>query len=511
MALVIGLGCLPLGLVFLFQQWHRPAYRFFPLALLAGGWLLRRGWRSLTQELAAGSGLVAGALLGGALLVLAVSTLLWLPLGGAVAALLALWGLIWWRGGGPLLRALLPGLLLWLTLVPVPLAGESRLLTWLGRKLVGGASRLLYELDVSHFISADAVELPRLRLSLAEVCAPLNVLPGLLALSLFYMLWRRRSAGRTLLAMVAMAGFVVLAMAATVIAGVKISLAHQFDVFAGTRGGLLGLGMVLVCAVLLASFDQLLEVLLAPIAPTEEPGDPSLIREVTGPPLCPRGRATAWALGLAGAFALVGSAALPLGGLFYSHLRDMNRPPRANVVAQAVFSLPPTLGQWQQVAAPPVYVPDLKTNAAVVRTWYFESPELGAAVALEYPLRGCADPADQYALGGWTVWQRTVHPVELKGVPPALELDMQKDWFQVGTLWVGWLDGGGQWLVPAQAGPGLVERFKPKVAAPVLARLQVLGAGREDLSPEGKLRVAELFQAARGQLDQQYLSQLEKR
>ena len=85
---------------------------------------------------------------------------------------------------------------------------------------------------------------------------------------------------------------------------------------------------------------------------------------------------------------------------------------------------------------------------------------------------------------------------------------MQRNWVQVGVLWVGACDEAGRWQPMPGRKPVLFERFKPRVSEPVAARIQLLSCGREAMTAEDRSKVAELFQVVGRDLSTQIKSQL---
>lgn len=507
-ALLIGIGCLPLLLAFFWNLWSKPAFRFYPVAVIAGLWLLRRGWRTLHDDLRPGSGRMVIGWLGLAFAALLVSTLLWTPWGGAVGTLLAVAGLIWWLGGWGLFRALLPGLLMLAIVVRPPLGVGTSVLETLGTKLLKAASRMLYEMSVPHYISGTAIELPSLKLSFSEITALTNIIPSVIAFSLLYALWRRRSVVRVVLGLLVVPAFPVLLVSAAIIAGIRLSLADHFDVFAGMRGVAIQAGIFLVSAGLVVSFDEFLTFLFAPVLRSRSRPSQVVVREVSGPKLFPTSVGSQRATVLGTAFAVVGVVELVLGGLFYARMMGLNAPLLSRLTPQSSFSLPTQIGQWKQADSAPIFLPDLPTEPTQLRVWYFEAADLAVAVTLDYPQRGFVNPVSQYQSLGWTVWRQTPRGGSAADTPSGMEAEMQRNWVQVGVLWVGACDESGRWQPMPGTKPVLFERFKPRVSEPVAARIQLLSCGREAMTAEDRSKVAELFQVVGRDLSTQIKSQL---
>ena len=507
-ALLIGVGCLPLLLAFLWNLWSKPAFRFYPVALIAGLWLMRRGWRTLHEDLRPGSSRMVLGWLGFAFAALLVSTLLWTPWGGAVATLLALAGLIWWLGGWGLFRTLLPGLLMLAIVVRPPLGVGMSLLETFGTKLLKAASRMLYEMSVPHYISGTAIELPGLKLGFPEITALTNIIPSVIAFSLLYALWRRRSVVRVVLGLLVAPAFPVLLVSAAIIAGIRLSLADHFDVFAGMRGVAIQAGIFLVSAGLVVSFDEFLTFLFAPVLRSRSRPSQVVVREVSGPKLFPASVGSQRATVLGTAFAVVGVVELVLGGLFYARMMGLNAPLLSRLTPQSSFSLPTQIGQWKQADSAPIFLPDLPAEPTQLRVWYFEAADLAVAVTLDYPQRGFVNPVSQYQSLGWTVWRQTPRGGSAADTPSGMEAEMQRNWVQVGVLWVGACDEAGRWQPMPGRKPVLFERFKPRVSEPVAARIQLLSCGREAMTAEDRSKVAELFQVVGRDLSTQIKSQL---
>ena len=120
-------GQLPLLTKFFADLWPRPQYQFFPVALIAAGYVFWDRLRDVPADrLARGSWRLTGALLALSWLVL-TGGLLYLRWMAPVSALLLLAAAAWWLGGRTLARAALPAGLLLLVMIPPPAHMDDRI------------------------------------------------------------------------------------------------------------------------------------------------------------------------------------------------------------------------------------------------------------------------------------------------------------------------------------------------------------------------------------------------
>src|SRR5204862_2406378 len=113
----------------------------------------------------------------------------WSPWLGSLAAMIGLVGVIWLLGGQKLLRCMSPALLLVLTIIPPPLALDTRFAEQLRVLAVNWSSHLLDLLGVTHSQSGNIIELPGQKLLVEEACSRINSVLVTMAGCLFYMLW----------------------------------------------------------------------------------------------------------------------------------------------------------------------------------------------------------------------------------------------------------------------------------------------------------------------------------
>lgn len=510
-ALLIGLGCLPLPGLALVMSWSHPGYQFLTVGWLAAGWLMRRNWRELPEDLVPGTRVGSAILLGMAGFLAGLSTLLWSPWGGVLSAGLAVVGLAWWAGAWPAVRALLPGLVLALLCTPPPLGLDEMALDWLGVKTVSVASRLLMAMSVPHFVSLLSLEAPGLVLPLPSVRGLAHALPAVVAWAWGCAVWWRRPVWRGVLGVGAGAAFAVLAAVAATVFAVQGSVGARVDLFAGARGWLLVGGVAVVAGLLVASFDQLLQFVVAPVMVPEASPELGRTRMGAGPRLWQReaprgmGRWGAWA------FALLGLAQLPLTGLFLWHEFSEPSPLVSRLPASLIFQAPEPPQGWTQVAAPPPFFPPVPTNAATREIWYFARGDCYAAVTAEYPVRSTADFTQVFENADWRVVESRTRgggPAE----PPVWTYGlMQKGWLQVCGYWVGVLEENGRWTRAPVSRFSLLAPFRPRIQGAPALRVVAIAVGREPLDDTQREASGELFQALRAELGRQFTAGMRPR
>ncbi len=274
LGLLFALGYGPLLTLFFINLWGRPHYQFFPLAMAGAGFL---AWTRLTEAprpFDPGRPLITFLLVAASWFCLMGATVLWSPWLGGIAAFIGLAGFLWWRGGKPLLRSMLPALLLVLTIIPPPLAADTRLVEQLRVLAVRWSSRLLDVLGVTHALSGNVIELPGQKLLVDEACSGINSVLITLAACLFYGLWRRRSAIHILVCLTSTLSFVLLGNLARITLGAWLRFRYNIDILSGWRHELTGLVLFVGYLAMILSMDQLLVFLTSPTRRHRQPAGP---------------------------------------------------------------------------------------------------------------------------------------------------------------------------------------------------------------------------------------------
>ena len=499
---VAALACAPLVVTYFFNLWEKPYYRFFPLALLGAGWLAWRGWRSAPEPAVPGTRWIVLTLAGVALALLAAGAGLWVPWLGVAALLCVLLGAVWAHGGWRLARPLLPALVLSLTVLTPPFGWDESVMNRLQAWVMSGAGRMLYSLQVPHLVGWWSVELAGRKIPLKELFAGLNLLPGLLAVCLFYLLWQRRQPVLVVLTLATVLAFTMPAEVTRVAFGLRASDALGLDRFTNWRNTATAWGMGGLLLVLMLSLDQLLlfltdlsqmrrwrtrtaaEEAAAPTtAPTPVPSAP-----VAGAALSPR---LTW--GLVWVSALLALTQLGTGWNYYRHRVVAEAPPAAGALAEVPFELPNTLGEWRRAEGTNYMAAIALTSGAKSQRWFYQKGELSLVLAVDYPWRGVVNPVPAYREADWRVTAENAGATEPNAILPGGMAEMAFDPVLKSVLWYGAVTAQGQWLRPAA----------PLPEKPLSYRVQGLLLVGRKIEPADRKEANEVFEQARTQWSRQ--------
>lgn len=494
-----ALGCAPLVVTYFFNLWEKPYYRFFPLALLGAGWLAWRGWRSAPPPVP-GARWVVLTLAGVALALLAAGAGLWVPWLGVAALLCVLLGAVWAHGGWRLARPLLPALVLSLTVLTPPFGWDEAVMNRLQAWVMSGAGRMLYSLQVPHLLGWWSVELAGRKVPLKELFAGLNLLPGLLAVCLFYLLGQRRQAAVVVLTLATVFAFAMPGEVMRVAFGLRASDALGLDRFTNWRNTATAWGLGGLLLVLMLSVDQLLVFLTdlsqmrrwrtrptadgAPVpAPAPEPTAP-----VAGAALSPR---LAW--GLVWVSALLGLTQMGTGWNHYQHRVVAEGPPAAGALAEVRFELPEAFGEWKRAEVTNYMAAIALTPGAKSQRWFYQKGELSLVLAVDYPWRGVVSPVPAYREADWRLTAENSGGTELSAILPGGRAEMAFDPVLKSVLWYGAVTAQGQWLRPAV----------PLPEKPLSYRVQGLLLVGRKIEPADRKEANEVFEQARAQWSRQ--------
>jgi len=243
--------------------WQKDHYQFFPLLLAGTGWVLWTRWQSSSLGGSQRELHLAPLLLG--FVVLCAAVLLFSPWLAAVAAILTVGGVLYGLAGGDRWREWLPAwALLWL-LVPAPLGRDKDLILRLQSVASRASSATLDILGVRHLVEGHVLELPGQRLFVEEACSGVNSLFVLLAATALFIVATRRPVMWTGLLL---ASSVFWAGSANVGRVVTVAVAQSWwniDLTSGFGHEVLGITVVGIALLLLASTDRLLAFLLGQI------------------------------------------------------------------------------------------------------------------------------------------------------------------------------------------------------------------------------------------------------
>jgi exosortase len=514
---LLAFGFAPLLLQFFANLWSRPYYQFFPMALAGAGFLAWSRLKELPRPFASGHVAMTTVLMGTSFGILFVAMALWSPWLASLAAVLCLVGVAWCLGGRPVLRALVPALVMVLTIIPPPLSLDARFMLYLRGLAVHGSSRVLDALGVVHFLSGNVIELPQQKLLVEEACSGINSVLLTLAVCLFYLMWRRRSVMRILICLPCALSGVLIGNVFRITIGAWLKYHHVVDILTGWRHELLGLMLVVLYLVLIVSLDQWLDFLSAPMwKKGATPGTPPIpvpVIPVTEPVREPARLSPHWARVACCVFALLGVAELGRGWLHYHHQKmAFVMSSQSALRAGAVFSLPEHLGDWRRLdSAVPGH--DVETQGISSKIWHYQKGQTVAAVALDYPFRGYHDVTICYTLQGWHITRQERQTGDgTSSSPPLMAVEMDKEPVSHGSLWFSTVDEQGHWMEIPVVEKNFLERFDLVSGfgfVPTSYRVQVLVTGYGPLPPEEREAARQLFEAARKLLAQQLFDQLQ--
>jgi exosortase len=511
--LLVAFGYAPLLALFFLNLWSRPHYQFFPLALVGALFLAWIRRQDAPRPLQPGQPVVTVLLLGTSFACLAIATAVWSPWLGSIAALIGLAGIVWWLGGYGFFKSMLPALLLLLVIIPPPLNADTRLVQHLRVKAVAWSSRLLDLLEVTHSLSGNVIELPRQNLLVDEACSGINSVLIMLASSLFYGLWRRRSAIHILLCLLSSLAFVLLGNMARITLGAWLKFRFGLDTLSGRTHEATGLLLLFGYLVLILSMDQLLVFLTSPVwrrRPAEAKCLPAAA--TLEPRRVPAHPSAFWGQAVGCAFALLGILELGRGWVHYYHTEAPAGPPKSGLREGATFALPEQIGDWKRLNTEVPALQKVETMGVFSQIWHYRRGETLASVAIDYPFSDYHDVTLCYTLRGWDLQERLVQAGQItNAIPPFAEVRMVNHLGLHGALWVCGVDEHGRWLPGPDPNPSLKESFleRFKTDRPVTYQMQVLVTGFNPLRPAERVQAQQLFQESRGQLWRQLAAQLQ--
>lgn len=265
MSALVMAAHLPLLAVHLRNLWLRQHYQFFPLMLLAIGWMI---WQRLPSRDAprtrSGTWLENLMVLVGSTLML-TAFLLFTPWLGALAALVTAGGILRRLAGPVAWRQVWPYWAMAWIILPPPFALDIRLTQALQRFTAWCSSAILDMFGIKHLMEGTVLDFPGRSLLVEEACSGIQSLFTLLACTLFYVVYKRRG---IFVSLVLLASAVLWASLANILRVVTVALAYDrlgSDLATGWRHELLGFVVFGLAVALLASTDALLYFLFGPI------------------------------------------------------------------------------------------------------------------------------------------------------------------------------------------------------------------------------------------------------
>ncbi len=437
--------------------WLRPHYQFFPLAILAAGWLGITRYRSLgrlspgqTEPATIGLTLALGILCGA----IALDS----PWLAAVSLPILLSSLSYAAGGWTLLRAMLPALVMLGVLVPPPFELDRSLVLWLQRQTTTWSSTLLDLIGVTHLIAGNVVELPGQRLLVDEACSGVNSLFVIVACTLFVIFAERRPLVWALLLLTAAIGWVLLANVLRVFLLTLLKGRYQIDLTTGWKHDVFGFLLFGIALLLIWSTDRFLRFLFSPIDESllaPESAIPSSAKKVLidrKPTTFPDGIGllTSWGLMLPALLLAV----LQVDILLADGMVAPNLSPAKSLDQLSGATLPKEWGRWKQVEFETRTRNPGSYFGEVSKTWMYELGRNTAAYSVDYPFPAWHDLTRCYTSQGWVITQEEVHPPEDNRLG-FVEVVMNRPGYREGYLIFSQFDRHGEPLHCRLSGAGL--------------------------------------------------------
>ncbi len=500
-----ALGFTPLLWVFFCLSWHRPAYQFFPLALVAAAMLAWRAVKQTGKTVASGNLWITRLLALATGVVCLLANILWSPWLGYIAFLLGMAAALWELGGKPLLKAFAPAGLMLLTILPPPLGWDQTLTLWLRSVAVDTSSALLDWLRVTHVQDGNTIQLPGKTLLMEEACSGINSFILCNAFCLFWVLWQRRPLGWLLPALPATSLFVMLGNVIRITGGAMGFYYWQVNLLSGWQHETFGLLLLLVYCSLILSWDQLLVFL------TQSASSPSAVQGGKASPPVAMPLPDRLDSGPVFGFKFAGTFFVVMGiGFFATHLFGGGRHglaalPNFSSPRELKLSLPSSLAGWQRINSNAGDQALVKTLGVHSISWRFQREGIEAVVAVDYPLDGFHNVKHCYINNGWRAMaeEELFLPQSHEDLH-AIKLTLEQS-IRHAVVYHSVMDERGAWLSAPKA---VASRF----TAPPQAgyRVQLITGGYSPLSGAAAAASQELFFQARQTLVPQLVGQLGK-
>jgi exosortase len=504
---LLVLGQLPLLVKFLEDLWTRPEYQFFPVAIAAAGYIAWERFRDAPSRVfARGSLPITLALLAASWIILS-GGLLYVRWMAPVSAWLILAAVVWWAGGWKLTRLLMPGFVLLLVCIPPPGHYDELLGNHLRELAVRASGRILDFAWVPHIVSGTVIEIPGHRLLVEEACSGMNSLMSVLAFTLLYGFWQRRTPRMIAILALAAAGFVICTNVVRITAGAILVHFWHIDILSGAAHEMLGVLLFAVGLGLVISFDQFLMMVVPARQQSNAPEADTGAR--SNPPANAPNSKKAWIIWwtAAVAFAVLG---------IVLQIRVGHAWAASHLSGDARFTLPTELAGWQRVEEEGTLNGRPETLGRKSQFWVYRFGDLTAGVAMDYPFTGFHDATICYASSGWNI-QSSGGVIPANGAGEMYyAVRMSKPPMMLGQLLFAQFDERGHTPRQTATAQGNLSHLKfalllsrEKAAAPPTYQIQTLLLGAAPLSAEQQTRVKQLFLAARHELAAQLVQRVE--
>lgn len=501
--ILLAFGFAPLVIIFLLDLWRQPEYQFFPEAVAAAAYFAWTRNREVSRPLVSGQPVLTVFLMAASLAILLLGLAIWSPWLGAVSSLMAGVGVAWWFGGWAMLRAMTPAFVMLAVIIPPPLGLEVQLGLFLRSMATTLSSHTLHLLGVTHSVEGHVIALPGQKLLVEEACSGINSLMFITAFSLFYMLWRRRQIWCYAILIPAAIAMVVMGNVVRISLGAWLRYHDGLDILTGWKHEWLSIILVVIYIALVIGMEHILPRRRASLQETPAGNIPY------GQTLGKRPSIRwAWAAGCV--FAILG-----LFGVFRAWEKSREgieplRMARSGLRDNASFQMPGKIGNWIRLESGSPTVNKIESLGLSTLIWTYETREMRAVVALDYPISGYHDVAGCYINAGWTI-ERKEYIAPQTDKPDRIEIEMKKPAGNHGTLWFATMNEQGRRVDEAAPDRNFIGRFV-NLGAPreTTYRIQLLIVGTKPLDSHGRAEAEKLFVESTSILFPQVLQQLEK-
>jgi len=517
----------PLLSEFFVNLWHQETEQFFPLALIGSGLLAWRGLSEVPVPLRGGTVPLTLVLLALFLLLTVVATLLWSPWINVGAILVGALTLAWWLGAAPLIKAVLPAWLMFLTIIPPPLELGERFALFLQHNAVVGSSFLLSLLKIPHLRSGNILEIPGARLLVEQACSGINSVLFMAAACVFYTLWQRRSFLFFIILTVLTMIWIFISNLIRITFSTWILYNFNINLFSPFRHEAVGLFLTASTFLFIFVSSKLLEKL---VAHPNNISDNQVAHPVSLQMLVSSNKPRGGYVALALIIMILAIIQLNVGLNVHHLLTRYNRIDNKNLDGSKSFSLPVNIEGWTlQSKVTPIPVRTAFESGIYSHIWIYKKEGVIASISLDYPFYFYHDVRLCYLETGWSVIDSKLSRGNSSdGNIPDMEVTMVHDSGLNGFLLFSTVNQSGQWVegivsdtsppdatgIPLEKGgfyEDLVKRLRRNFtyydySHTSTCRIQILASSSIELDEQEKESINALFRSSRLQLVNQLMA-----
>ncbi len=434
-------GCLPYAVVYLTNLWQQPHYQFFPVLLIAVGWMFWQRRGGLLQFGIAWKLFATVVLLGGAFGVLCATAFAspWMGYFGFAASATAGFAMTRDRSTGRSLVYLgLPVFLIWQPPYNTIITADTVLIQQLQTVSAKLSSRWLDSLGYLHFQPGTVLEFAGKSFGVAEACSGIQSFFAVVCFASLLCAFFRRGPLHTVLLMATSPIWAVLMNTIRITAIPIAYSALGVDLSHGLIHDLLGFGTMGLAIVLLISADELLLKLaetfepfmgrwLGVIRPAEAAGHVpatafswAAVREMfTALPKVQVIALGCFALPFVGMFCLQANDAYTSWGMQKKTIDFFRDEP---LIQMSVKDAPESLQGWRRVN----YIRENRARdnddlGQQSDLWYYDNPKGRTTVSFDQMFPGWHELTRCYRSAGWKLERRVVLSSDTAGKWPIVE------------------------------------------------------------------------------------------